>query len=232
VTAWATAPGSGRAALQQTRGRITAVSADGLSAEFVDQLGQTRTARADLRPKATGAPAVGELWTIGRSGDAFVLGQLIGHPGTPEVTGPLDPDSALGGVVAGLVALGLVLDSTTAPTAPVRTPLALGAGWAAYATPAYGLTPPAPSWSLSGGVVRLHGVVTTATGVANEAPLATLPAAARPSTVRLGVMLSDLTTSAPAHVRADLTPAGVLLTPFAVPAGRILSLEPASWPTW
>jgi hypothetical protein len=236
VTAWAVQPAKSALAPPQVRGRVTDAAPDGSTVEFIDTLGKTRTARADLRPKGSGAPVVGETWTFLRSGDVFVLGSLVGHPPPPEITGEVAPGSALAGLVSGLADLGLASDSTTPPPpAPVPSwaALSLTSPWQAYTTAVDSLTPPTPGWSVWGGVAYLRGLVTNSADSVANTPLATLPAAARPLQVRAGQIGFEISTAtAVGLVRLDVLTTGEVRVIAAQAADRILTLDRLSWPTW
>jgi hypothetical protein len=69
--------------------------------------------RVTTRPKATGFPAVGELWLIHRQGPVWVLGEMLGHPEPAVIEGPVVPGSAAHALLEALVGLGLVRDQST-----------------------------------------------------------------------------------------------------------------------
>lgn len=201
-----------------------------------DSLGKELRVQASLRPKGSPAPALGERWLVTKQGLSWLLDRMLDVPAPPAVEGALDPASALGSLVAGLADAGHVIDATTPPPAPVPPPwtgLALGASWAAYTTPVDASTPPAPGWSVSGGVVSLRGLATNAADAAASSVLATAPAAARPPHVRVALLAAEVSTTTTGVVRLDVVPStGQILVIGAQVAGKILALDSIRWVTW
>jgi hypothetical protein len=195
-------------------------------------LGKAIRIRADLRPKGVAPPAVGETWTITRDGPAWMLDRLIGHPDPSEVTGQVAAGSALAGLISALAEGGTIVDATVPPPAPTWVPLTLSAGWAAYTTPVSGTAPPVPAYLIGTDQVFLRGMATNAADVAAGLPLAVLPVAARPATIKVGLMVPEVSTSTTAQVRLDYLPNGELRVVFAQTADKLLALDSLRWPRW
>lgn len=79
-----------------------------------DPLGGEIQIDATLRPKGTGFPAVGEQWTICRSGNAWLLGLQMGVVAVPLIEGSRDGlHPVVSQILDALAGHGLVQDATT-----------------------------------------------------------------------------------------------------------------------
>lgn len=96
--------------------RVSITAADPDTGEVMvrDTNGAEFSILGTTRTKGSGFPAPGEIWIIQRTGPAWTLRTQIGAPAPPVISGEIPAGSALAATVAGLAALGLIRDETSA----------------------------------------------------------------------------------------------------------------------